>query len=59
MKQPTKAQLKAIIKDLERALNESENGWSNNKPHPYIIGYLQGAIKSTIIDLKTLNNGNN
>lgn len=54
MKQPTKQQLNIIIKDLSNALNEAEKYWTNDKPHPYIIGYLQGSIKTAIIDLKTI-----
>lgn len=58
MKQPTKSQLKSVIRDLSEAINYSEHEWNNGTSHAFIIGYLQGAIKSTIIDLKTQNNDN-
>lgn len=58
MEQHTKAQLKAIIKELSDAIKYSEHEWNNGTSHAFIIGYLQGCIESTIINLKTLSNDN-
>lgn len=55
MKTKTKksAENAQIIKMLESVLNESDRLWNTREEsHAYIIGYLTGAIKVTINELK-------
>jgi hypothetical protein len=42
----------ALIKVLQKELDYSEKLWKEGQSHPFIIGYLQGVIKTTIIELE-------
>lgn len=48
-----------ILKDLEDALQKSQEYWNTNQSHPFIIGYLQGIIKGTINNLQIIQDGKN
>ena len=53
MKDMGKLQQERILEILNDALERSEEVWKNKEEsHAYIIGYLQGAIKMAIKDLK-------
>jgi len=41
-----------VIDYLQKNLDESEKMWNEKTPHPQIIGYLQGTIKSILFSLK-------
>ena len=41
-----------VKKELERALDASEFMWKEGKEQAYIVGYLQGAIKSALRQLE-------
>ena len=46
-----------IIKQLKRALAESDAAWKGGeKSFAWIIGNLEGAIKSAIIDIELMKN---
>jgi hypothetical protein len=52
MRKLSKKQQQNIINTLSDALQHSEKVWeSKEQSHAYIIGYLQGAIKSVILEL--------
>ena len=45
---------KNLAKKLQEKLDHSQKLWIDGElSHAYIIGYLQGAIKQTIIELKS------
>lgn len=49
----TKKELEALLKMFEAALEESSKLWNEKEvSHAYIIGYLEGTIKSAINELK-------
>ena len=48
----TKQQIKNLVEELQLTLAYSDHMWDNKKPHAEIIGYLQGALKGTINELK-------
>jgi hypothetical protein len=47
-----KTQQQQLVEMLQNRLNEVEQMWEENKSHAYIIGYLQGTIKTVIIELE-------
>ena len=46
-----KKKQQVLAEVLEAQLAASEQMWKEGKPHAYIVGYLQGLIKSTIKEL--------
>ena len=47
-----KKKQQVLAEVLEAELAASEQMWKEGKPHAYIVGYLQGLIKTTIKELK-------
>ncbi len=47
----TKNNNKLMADFLKKGLAEADHMWHQDKSHPYIIGYLQGIIKSAILEL--------
>jgi hypothetical protein len=53
MKKQTSNKNAGTIRALEQTLNEAERLWQEGiKEHAYIVGYLEGAIKAAIRELK-------
>lgn len=53
MKKQTSNKNAGTIRALEQTLNEAERLWQEGiKDHAYIVGYLEGAIKAAIRELK-------
>ena len=53
--QNDQARLEKLLAKLNAALINSDEIWkAGEKSHAYIIGYLQGAIKSAIIDIECM-----
>lgn len=48
----TKKEQQALARLLKVQLAAAEQMWEEDKSHAYIVGYLQGVIKSTIFDLE-------
>ena len=49
----SKKEKQILIDSLNIALSQSDRLWKEReKSHAYIVGYLQGAIKSAITDIK-------
>jgi hypothetical protein len=52
-KQVNKTNQQLVKETLQKRLDESEELWNAREvSHAYIVGYLQGAIKSAIADLE-------
>ena len=49
--QSTKNNNRIMADFLKKGLAEADHMWAEGKPHPYVIGYLQGIIKSAILEL--------
>ena len=48
----TKKEKQSLIDSLNIALSQSDRIWKEGeKSHAYIVGYLQAAIKSAIMDI--------
>lgn len=51
-----KKEKERLAKELKKYLEQSEKMWNEKESkgysYPYIIGYLEGAIKSAILDLE-------
>jgi len=53
----TQVEKDRLIKLLSSALDTSEKDWKEGEiSHASIIGYLEGAIKSAIIDIEFMEN---
>lgn len=49
----SKKEAQNLIDRLNLALTQSDRIWvEGEKSHAYLVGYLQGAIKSAIMDIK-------
>lgn len=48
----TNTETQALVTKLKNALTQSDHYWKEGKSHAYIIGYLQGCIKSTITEVE-------
>jgi hypothetical protein len=48
----TKNKQQILAEMLQKELNTTEQMWKEGKSHAFIIGYLQGLIKTTISELK-------
>lgn len=49
----TKSEIKALVVMLEKALETSSELWEDKKvSHAYIVGHLEGTIKTVIQILK-------
>ena len=52
-KRVNKVNVQLVKQTLQKRLDESEELWNAREvSHDYIVGYLQGAIKSAIADLE-------
>ena len=48
----TKKEKQQVLEVLNNALSQSDRIWKEGeKSHAYIVGYLQAAIKSAIMDI--------
>jgi hypothetical protein len=49
----TKKERKVLVESLEKVLEKSNELFQNQtQPHAYIVGYLEGAIRAAIGELK-------
>jgi hypothetical protein len=49
----TKKERKVLAESLKQTLQETDHMFTNStQPHAYIIGYLEGIIKTTIKELE-------
>jgi hypothetical protein len=49
----SKKEVQNLIDTLNIALSQSDRMWAEGeKSHAYLVGYLQGAIKCAITDIK-------
>ena len=49
----TKKERKVLVESLEKVLEKSNELFQNQtQPHAYIVGYLEGAIKTAVRELE-------
>ena len=52
-------EIKWVIRTLKNAIDSTEKMWRNEEqPHAFIVGYLQGTMKSVIEELEVKVNKN-
>lgn len=47
----TKEDQKILVDALQTQLDKTDQMWKEGRSHAFIVGYLQGVIKATIVEL--------